>query len=546
MFRPEALAHAVGLVIAILGGVDLAPGVFGAATAFAQDLSAETTEHALRAAVRIQVDLPNGSSTGSGSMIDPRGYVLTNFHVVGHVRFGETGGPPGFLFGDGREVQIATVSSARDTARTRWIGQVVRGDVRLDLALIRIVGRADGERLSPDMAFSTIELGNSGEMSPGASLWCFGFPLGIRTINVTGGHMTGFQMNSRGEVAWIRSDAEFNPGNSGGMLVDRRGRLIAVPTAVLSGDDTLEPIEVARPVERIPHEWIQALRRGHIRDVRIDGILPLPPGTEVIDESVGDGGAMDAPEIHYFRLPAQRPGIVQVSPPFPLGIITPRGEAAREAEGRIQVLPYDPDGSLLAVLVPRPADGNTVRLRVRYDAQQLYGGASRRTPAERVQLARPNLPPGPAERVAGQPNPPARPIPGMPYAQAAPGVTTVTPGLATAPSAVGPRVAVRGRMIDAVSGIPVHGTILIGRPGVDLQRYIRLFLAGRLSDQQLRSILVASAQTDLNGMYFLPEVPAGNFPGAGMSEGYRPSPLTLSVRPTDANVIEVNPIRMSR
>src|SRR5690606_27945696 len=132
------------------------------------------------------------------------------------------------------------VESGRATARTRWIGRIVRADVRLDLALIRVVSQADGSPVPPGTRVPTMEIAPTTDLRPGASLWCFGFPLGVRTINVTGGHMTGFQMNTRGEVAWIRSDAEFNPGNSGGMLVDRRGRLVAVPTAVVSGRDTLE------------------------------------------------------------------------------------------------------------------------------------------------------------------------------------------------------------------------------------------------------------------------------------------------------------------
>lgn len=500
-----------------------------AGRARAQDLSDEATERAVRAAVRIQVDLPGGSSTGSGSIIDPRGYVLTNFHVVGYVRHGERG-VPGQLLGDGEHVQIATVDSDRDVARTRWIGRVVRADVRLDLALIRIVSQADGAPIPPGTTFPAIELGSTADVRPGASLWCFGYPLGVRTINVTGGHMTGFQMNTRGEVAWIRTDAEFNPGNSGGMMIDRRGRLLAVPTAVVSGSDTLEPIEVARPVERIPSEWTQALARGHLDDVRVGGMLALTAGTELSDESVGDGGALDAPEVHYFQLPSERPGRITVSPSFPVGLITPNGRAVREGEGSMAVLPSDPPGSVVAVLVPRSDDGSTVQLRLRYEQQTAFAGGGGPYPGGGAYGGAYGGVPPPPQYGGGAA---ARPY----GAYGAYGAQPVLP-----PGSV----MVRGRLVDARSGTPIQGMVLIGQPGLDLSQHIALFLAGRLTEAQFEARLVASARTDANGFYELRGVPRGAYPGAGMSAGYRPAMITLTIRPTDAPIVDVNPIQMAR
>ena len=80
-------------------------------------------ERAVRAAVRIQVDIPGGSSTGSGSIIDRRGYVLTNFHVVGFTRHGEHGGLPGALLGDGQRVQIAMVPMAPEADQANGAGE---------------------------------------------------------------------------------------------------------------------------------------------------------------------------------------------------------------------------------------------------------------------------------------------------------------------------------------------------------------------------------------------------------------------------------------
>ena len=76
MSRRTMFALAIATLVA-------APGL-----ASAQELSDRITERCTRAAVRIEVVLPGGASVGSGSIIDERGYVLTNFHVVGLTRHG--------------------------------------------------------------------------------------------------------------------------------------------------------------------------------------------------------------------------------------------------------------------------------------------------------------------------------------------------------------------------------------------------------------------------------------------------------------------------
>ncbi len=340
-----------------------------AGTASAQDLSTSISRRAVRAAVKITAEGPRGlQSSGSGTIIDPRGYVLTNFHVVGFTQPGD--GEPGAFFAPGGEVRLAMVNSARESAQARYVGRVVRADLRLDLALIRIVSEVGGPPLAESRRFPAIPMASTARLRPGSRLFAFGFPLGAVTINVTSGEMSGFQMNTREQVAWIRTDAEFNPGNSGGMLVDRQGRLVAVPTAVLSGRGTLEPIELARPVERVPEEWRRALRRGHIDDVSVNGIPQLALGQELVDESIGDGSAFDRPDMYYYRLPDERPIRVEVShsssavPPLAVGLLTHRGRVIREGRGEIVITANDPRELVLGVLTP-PASGGTLAIRLR-------------------------------------------------------------------------------------------------------------------------------------------------------------------------------------
>lgn len=518
----------VALLIALPLFSALAP-----AGASAQELSEHATERCTRAAVRIQVDLPGGSSTGSGSIIDERGYVLTNFHVVGFARHGERGGAPGGFYGDGEHVQIATVTSARDTATTRYLGRVVRGDVRLDLALVRIISNADGTPLAAGTTFPTVELATTEALQPGANLWAFGFPLGVRTINVTGGHMTGFQMSTSAAtsaeslVSWIRTDAEFNPGNSGGMLVDRRGRLVAVPTAVVSSRETLEPIELARPVERIPAEWTTALTAGHLADQLISGMPDLTTGAEITDHAMGDSGGLDAPEVFYYRVPSDRPGTITVTPPLPLGLIGPAGDVGREGRGSIMLFPQDPAPLFLAVLIERPTDGTAVELHVRFEQS-----------TEPMPQAGPYGPygprPGPYQPYPG-PRQPYPPTYGGAYPQPRPSVPS------------GPPVAVHGRLIDAASGAAiVGGMVMLAQPGVDLRASMALLAAGRITQAQLDAQILARAQTDATGQYTLTGIPRGRYSGAGVATGFTPAMITLTIGPSDPAVIEALPIQIGR
>ena len=509
----------------------LAPLWLGWAPALvaAQELSDHATDRCTRAAVRIQVDLPGGSSTGSGSIIDERGYVLTNFHVVGFARHGERGGMPGSFYGDGEHVQIATVSSARDTATTRYLGRVVRGDVRLDMAIVRIVSNADGTPLAAGTTFPTVELATTEALQPGASLFAFGFPLGVRTINVTGGHLTGFQMSTSATtsaeslVSWIRTDAEFNPGNSGGMLVDRRGHLVAVPTAVVSSDDTLEPIELARPVERMPAEWTSGLAAGYLDGQVITGMPDLSAAGEIADIAMGDSGGLDAPEIFYYRLPSDRPGRITVTPSLPLGLIGPGGDVGREGRGAVAVFPQDPAPLFLAVLIERPTDGTPVELHIRFE----------RT-TEAMPQASPYGPYGPRG-----PYPPGARSPYPPQYGAYPPPR----GYPTAPS--GPPVAVHGRLIDAANGAAiVGGMVMLAQPGVDLRAAMAMLAAGRITQAQLDAQIIARAQTDASGQYTLTGIPRGRYSGAGVASGFAPALITLTIGPSDPLVIEALPIQI--
>lgn len=344
------------------------------AEAQSEELTVEARGRCIQSAVRIEVDTPHGTISGSGTMIDPRGYVLTNFHVVGHLD--HQSGTPGVHHGP--RFRIAIVRSERTFVSDEYIGEVVRGHVQLDLAILRIVARADGAPLETN--FTAMEVAH--ELPPlGTRVWALGFPAGVRTINVTAGQIAGFENNTSGDASWMRTDTEFNPGNSGGALIDRTCRLVGVPTAVSRAG--IEPIELARPAQRIPATWLAALATGaELTGEPSEGLRQISVLTNITDSESGDTSGR-ASETRYYRLPSTRPGVVSVSPRLLIGAIGSGGRIIRVAPGQVLITASDGPNTLVGVVVPRGRDGRapTVQLRFTPMREERVGPASSETTA---------------------------------------------------------------------------------------------------------------------------------------------------------------------
>ena len=144
---------------------------------------------------------------GSGFVITPDGYILTNNHVIQGARAIEV------LFADG------STSPA----------EVVGGDADTDIALVR----AHTARLAP------VELGDSDRLRVGQLVVAMGNPFGLQA-SVTTGVVSALRRTLRATTGRliediIQTDAALNPGNSGGALLDSRGRVIGVNTAIIAG-----------------------------------------------------------------------------------------------------------------------------------------------------------------------------------------------------------------------------------------------------------------------------------------------------------------------
>jgi S1-C subfamily serine protease len=156
------------------------------------------------AVVQINVTTAQGSGIGSGVIIDKRGYIVTNDHVV-------------------NGAQEVDVMFANGTVQKN--AQVVGTDPTDDLAVVKI---------NPFTNMAVAPLGDSSKLAVGEDVLAIGNPLG-NTQTVTKGIVSALgrtvtEENGATLPNVIQTDAAINPGNSGGALVDLQGQLIGIPT----------------------------------------------------------------------------------------------------------------------------------------------------------------------------------------------------------------------------------------------------------------------------------------------------------------------------
>ncbi len=166
--------------------------------------------------------------SGSGTIIDPRGFILTNAHVA--------------LSDDEERVdalQILLTEAEDKPPVPRYYAEVVRADEQLDIAILRIVTDLDGNPVNPeDLHLPYVRLGDSDKLHLGQPLTILGYPgIGGNTITLTRGEVSGFTAEEGyGDRAFIKTSATIAGGNSGGMVANNQGELVAIPTMLGSGD----------------------------------------------------------------------------------------------------------------------------------------------------------------------------------------------------------------------------------------------------------------------------------------------------------------------
>ncbi len=221
-------------------------GAFDDGQARAVDRTA--LQRALKSTVLILVPDNAGDlyGTGSGTIMDAdKGLILTNFHVMGDPDTGE-------LYNDDGFAGIGVMpNDLRGAPVLRYAAKMISHDPQYDLAILQITGLLDDSRapLPANLGLTTLPRGDSESMLPGDRLAVIGYPgLGGATVTYTEGVVSGFlDEDNNGEFEWIKTDAEVNPGNSGGLAIDSEGNFVGVPTAGYSRSDVAGKISLVRP-----------------------------------------------------------------------------------------------------------------------------------------------------------------------------------------------------------------------------------------------------------------------------------------------------------
>jgi serine protease Do len=214
----------------------------------------------LSGVVTTQADLVTTQrGSGSGVIVDPDGYIVTNAHVVrGASRI---------------RVEIPTDTGGKSLlARRSRVApaRVIGVDEETDVAVLRVE-----ERGLPALPF-----GDSDDLRAGQMVLAFGSPLGLQnSVSLGIVSAPARQLEPESPMVYIQTDASINQGNSGGPLVDARGRLMGINTLILSGAASTSAPGFAAPANIVRAVFEQIRRTGRVRrgeiGVRAQTVTPI-------------------------------------------------------------------------------------------------------------------------------------------------------------------------------------------------------------------------------------------------------------------------------
>src|SRR5580658_2927003 len=260
---------------------------------------------------------------GSGVIISPDGYIVTNNHVI-----------------EGA-VDIRVTMSNREVLSAKLVG----ADPLTDLAVIKVNGHD----------LPSVPWGNSAALHPGQTVLAFGNPYGFR-FTVTRGIISALNRpnpdasDRRKPGEFIQTDAAINPGNSGGALVDARGELIGINTFLISSSGSFSGMGFA-----IPAQIVQPTVETLIRDGKVTHAFI---GIQIADVTPDNA--------KFFQMKKAEGALVSdVQPDAPgakAGLRT--GDVITELDGK-QVT----DAGQLQMLVGQKRPGDTIHLEVVRDSK---------------------------------------------------------------------------------------------------------------------------------------------------------------------------------
>jgi serine protease Do len=263
---------------------------------------------------------------GSGFIISPDGYIVTNHHVVA----------------DAKSIQVTLHD------RRTFAAKVVGVDKLDDLAVIKI----DADNLP------SVQWGNSANLMPGEAVMAFGNPFGSLSFSVTRGIVSAVHRsvspsnNNRAPRDYIQTDAAINPGNSGGPLVDARGQVIGIDTFIYTSSGSFAGAGFAIPANLAQHSVNEIVKTGKVEH----GFL----GIGITDVSPQNA--------KFFNVPTASGALVnQVNPDTPAASAGfKQGDVVRSVNGKDIT-----DATDLQVMVSEMAPGAPITLDILRDGKPM-------------------------------------------------------------------------------------------------------------------------------------------------------------------------------
>ena len=275
------------------------------------------------AGARGQAILTRQEGIGSGVIVDPSGYIVTNAHVVKgaeRVQVVLTKGP-------GQADAPLPPAADQVTLPATIVGQTDY----FDLALLKVEGSG----------LPTLAIGDFREVTQGQLVIAVGSPLGLDN-SVTMGIVSAVarQADPQSPVVFVQTDAPINPGNSGGALVDINGRLVGINTFIISQAGGNEGLGFALPAPIVSMAYRSLREKGHV-DRRVIGV-----GIQKITQTVAKG--LGLPRVYGLLVC----DVVPEGPGEAAGLKI--GDVVIEADGRPISTPSQLDGSIYVHDIQQP------------------------------------------------------------------------------------------------------------------------------------------------------------------------------------------------
>ncbi len=202
---------------------------------------------------------PQQRGVGSGFILSPDGYVMTNAHVV-----------------EGADDVMVTLTDKRE-----FKARIVGSDKRTDVAVVKIEASA----------LPAVKIGDANKLRVGEWVMAIGSPFGLENT-VTAGIVSAKQRDTGDYLPFIQTDVAINPGNSGGPLLNMRGEVVGINSQIYSRSGGFMGISFSIPIDEAMRVADQLRVKGRVIRGRIG--VTIAAVTKEVAESIGLGKPMGA------------------------------------------------------------------------------------------------------------------------------------------------------------------------------------------------------------------------------------------------------------